>query len=183
MAVMPARAPLLGALAVMTALGLAYDGVSWLRAERANAAIREGQALSLGTRTSPDVIFAQAYALGMSGQQQRALTLYREVAAPTRNADALRAAALYNIGNLHLRQALAARSDGAEGQAMALFELAKQSYRDALSIDPKDWDAKYNLERVLRLAPEAEEQELGEGPSITRRRMPVIKREVPLGPP
>jgi mxaK protein len=164
-------------------VALGYDGVSWLRAERANAAIREGQALSLGTRTSPDVIFAQAYALGMSGQQQRALSLYRELTAATRNADALRAAALYNIGNLHLRQALAARTDGADGQAMALFELAKQSYRDALSIDPNDWDAKYNLERVLRLSPEAEEQELGEGPSITRRRMPVIKREVPLGPP
>jgi mxaK protein len=164
-------------------LALGYDGVSWLRAERANAAIRAGQALSLGKQTRPEVIFAQAYALGMSGQQQRALTLYRELTAATRNVDALRAAALYNIGNLHLRQALAARSDGAEGQAMALFELAKQSYRDALSIDSRDWDAKYNLERALRLAPEAEEQELGEGPQVTRRRMPVIKREVPLGPP
>ena len=180
---MPARAPLLGALAVMTALGLAYDGVSWLRAERANASIREGHALSVGTRTSPEVLFAQAYALGMSGQQQRALTLYRELTADTRNADALRAAALYNIGNLHLRQALAARTDGAEGQAMALFELAKQSYRDALSIEPKYWDAKYNLERVLRWVPETEEPDLGEGPTISRRRMPASKREVPLGPP
>jgi mxaK protein len=164
-------------------LALGYDGVSWLRAERANTAIRAGQALSLGKQTSPEVIFAQAYTLGMSGQQQRALTLYRDLTAATRNVDALHAAALYNIGNLHLRQALAARSDGAEGQAMALFELAKQSYRDALSIDSTDWDAKYNLERVLRLAPEAEEQELGEGPQVTRRRMPAIKREVPLGPP
>jgi mxaK protein len=180
---MPARGPLLGAIAVIGTLALGYDGASWLRAERANSAIREGHALSLGARTSPEVIFAQAYALGMRGQQQRALTLYREVAAPTRNGDTLRAAALYNIGNLHLRQALAARTDGAEGQAMALFELAKQSYRDALSIDPKDWDAKYNLERVLRWVPETEEPELGEGPPLTRRPMPAIKREVPLGPP
>jgi mxaK protein len=164
-------------------LALGYDGVSWLRAERANAAIREGQALSLGKRTSPEVIFAQGYELGMSGQPQRAVSLYRELTAATPNADALRAAALYNIANLHLRQGLAARTEGADGQAMALFELAKQSYRDALSIDARDWDAKYNLERVLRLAPETEEQELGEGPSVTRRRMPVIKREVPLGPP
>ena len=183
MAVTPARGLSLSAIAVAMTLALGYDGLSWLRAERANAAIREGQALALGKRTSPEVIFAQAYALGMSGQQQRALTLYRELTADTRNADAVRAAALYNIGNLHLRQALAARADGAEGQAMALFELAKQSYRDTLSIHPEDWDAKYNLERVLRLAPEAEDQELGEGPPITRRRMPVIKREVPLGPP
>jgi mxaK protein len=167
----------------MATLALAYDGASWLRAVRANVAIREGHALSLGERTSPEVSFAQAYAFGMSGQQQRALTLYREVAASTGNADTLRATALYNIGNLHLRQALGARADGAEGQAMALFELAKQSYREALSIDPKYWDAKYNLERVLRWVPETEEPELGEGPPLTRRPMPAIKREVPLGPP
>ena len=174
---------MLSALAVMMALALGYDGVSWLRAERANTAIHEGRARSLGEGSNPEVTFAQAYELGMSGQQQRALTLYREVAAPTRNADALRAAALYNIGNLHLRQALAARTGGAEGQALALFELAKQSYRDALSIDPMDWDAKYNLERVLRWVPETEEPDLGEGPTISRRRMPASKREVPLGPP
>jgi mxaK protein len=182
-AVTRARGFVLPALAFMLMLALGFDGYGWLRAQRVNAAIREGNALSLGERGPPEAIFAQAYLLAMRGQPQRALILYREITAVAGNPDALRASALYNIGNVHLRQALAARADGADGQAMALFELAKQSYRDALSIEPGDWDAKYNLERVLRLSPETEEPELGEGPPLTRRRMPAIKLEVPLGPP
>ena len=42
-------------------------------------------------------------------------------------------------------------------QAQALVELAKQRYRDLLRADPGDWDARYNLERALWLAPEAQD--------------------------
>ena len=41
--------------------------------------------------------------------------------------------------------------------ALPLVELAKQSYRDVLRDNPADWDAKYNLERALWLAPEVDE--------------------------
>jgi len=57
------------------------------------------------------------------------------------------------VGNLHLRQALQVGLDD-EAQSLPLVELAKQSYRDLLRRDPNDWDARYNLERTLRLAPE-----------------------------
>lgn len=65
----------------------------------------------------------------------------------------LRRIALYDLGNLHLRQALHVGLDD-EAQSLPLVELAKQSYRDLLRRDPNDWDARYNLERTLRLAPE-----------------------------
>ena len=65
----------------------------------------------------------------------------------------LRRTALYDLGNLHLRQALQVGLDD-EAQSLPLVELAKQSYRDLLRRDPNDWDARYNLERTLRLAPE-----------------------------
>jgi len=68
----------------------------------------------------------------------------------------LRRIALYDIGNLHLRQALQIGMDDAT-QSVPLLELAKQSYRDLLRRDPNDWDARYNLERTLRLAPEVED--------------------------
>ena len=42
-------------------------------------------------------------------------------------------------------------------KSLPLIELAKQSYRDLLREDPNDWDARYNLERALWLAPEVEQ--------------------------
>jgi mxaK protein len=69
----------------------------------------------------------------------------------------LRQIALYDLGNLHLRQALKTGLDD-EAQSLPLTELAKQSYRDALRRDPADWDARYNLERALRVAPEEDDE-------------------------
>jgi mxaK protein len=68
----------------------------------------------------------------------------------------LRRIALYDLGNLHLRHALQLGLED-EGQSLPLLELAKQSYRDLLRRDPNDWDARYNLERTLRLAPESDD--------------------------
>jgi len=72
------------------------------------------------------------------------------------NREDLRRIALYDLGNLHLRQALQVGLDD-EAQSLPLLELAKQSYRDLLRRDPNDWDARYNLERTLRLAPESDD--------------------------
>src|SRR5262249_7284820 len=72
------------------------------------------------------------------------------------NREDLRRVALYDLGNLYLRQALQVGLED-EGQSLPLLELAKQSYRDLLRRDPDDWDARYNLERTLRLAPESDD--------------------------
>jgi mxaK protein len=76
------------------------------------------------------------------------------------NREDLRRIALYDLGNLHLRQAIQSGLAD-EAQSLPLTELAKQSYRDLLRRDPTDWDARYNLERALRLAPE-EDEDAGE---------------------
>ena len=49
-------------------------------------------------------------------------------------------------------------------QLLPLVELAKQSYRDLLRETPGDWDARYNLERALYLAPESEEDAAADEP-------------------
>lgn len=98
--------------------------------------------------------FAQAVALARAGHVDASLQAYKGLIEGDR-AD-LRAAALYNAGNLHLREAL----KNGEGQAirsLPLIELAKQHYRDLLRSDPGRWDARYNLERALWLAPEADD--------------------------
>jgi mxaK protein len=81
-----------------------------------------------------------------------ALSVYKSIVQSGR--EDLRRAALYDLGNLHLEHALQ-MSD--EAQSLPLIELAKQSYREELRRDPNDWDARYNLERALRLAPEEDE--------------------------
>jgi mxaK protein len=65
---------------------------------------------------------------------------------------ALRRMARYNLGNLHLRQALAMRRGNME--AVSLVELAKQYYRQVLAEEPSHQEARYNLERALWLQPE-----------------------------
>jgi len=60
----------------------------------------------------------------------------------------------YNLGNLHLRQAMQKAETGNVNEAMPLLGLAKQAYRDALTLDSQFWDAKYNLEVAMRLLPE-----------------------------
>ncbi|MBX2824331.1 MAG: hypothetical protein KTR33_06350 [Gammaproteobacteria bacterium] len=62
-------------------------------------------------------------------------------------------AALFNLANSYMRQGM--RAELQPGQSRALIELAKQRYRDLLRLNPSDWDARYNLERALQLAPEA----------------------------
>jgi mxaK protein len=98
----------------------------------------------------PEARLAQAVALSKV-DYDGALAAYKSIIQSDR--EDLRRIGLYDLGNLHLRQAI---QDGLadEAQSLPLIELAKQSYRELLRRDPNDWDARYNLERALRLAPE-----------------------------
>jgi mxaK protein len=120
-------------------------------AQRVNAAIASSQAAS-GAKASPIPEARLASAVAMAKvDYDGALATYKAIIQGER--EDLRRIALYNLGNLHLRQALQVGLDD-EAQSLPLVELAKQSYRDLLRRDPNDWDARYNLERTLRLAPE-----------------------------
>jgi mxaK protein len=60
----------------------------------------------------------------------------------------------YNLGNVYLTQAMTEVEAGRINQALPLLTLAKQAYRQALTLDSGFWDAKYNLELAMRLLPE-----------------------------
>jgi mxaK protein len=158
-----------------------YDGLRWWSAARIDSRIRSGVILPDTARLAPQVAFAQGYMLAGRGDNLRALTRYREAA--DAGGRRLAVAALYNIGNLHLRQALASQDAGQKAQALALFELAKQSYRDALALEPGYWDAKYNLERALRLAPDATPEPPTPGQQALHQKKAIVIRDMPLGPP
>ena len=127
------------------------------RAASTNQAIAQAGAEGLDAKAAPssdEARFALAVALAASGRYEPALNAYKALIHGDR--DDLKRAALYNLGNLHLREAQ--RRDPSDRlKALPLIELAKQSYRDLLRLDPSDWNARYNLERALWLAPEAED--------------------------
>jgi len=103
-------------------------------------------------KLTPEGRLAHAVALS-SHDYDAALAAFKAVIQSNR--EDLRRIALYDLGNLHLHEAIKV-GVADQSQSLPLTELAKQSYRDLLRRDPYDWDARYNLERTLRLAPEDE---------------------------
>ena len=140
--------------AVVCGMLAAYQIVHLERAEDTNRAIANAAlANEVETKVSPlpEARFAQALALARAGDYDAAAKGYQTIIQGER-AD-LRPAARYNLGNLRLREALNSGPANA-AQSLPLIELAKQSYRNALREAPNDWDARYNLERALWLAPD-----------------------------
>ncbi len=144
---------LFGAAAALLAAVVATSGLRLMQAERVNQAIARAAVPAAADRDVAQARFAQALALGAAGRYEPALRAHKALALAERGP--LREAALYNLGNLHLREALKPGRMTPDTTS-PLVELAKQSYRDALRADPDDWDARYNLERALQLAPEVD---------------------------
>jgi mxaK protein len=104
----------------------------------------------------PQVRLARAVALSAAGREAEAGKLLNELVLEPVPIDVKRAA-LFDLANLSLREAA---GDDARGplRSLPLLETAKARYRDLLRDDPADWDARYNLERALRLAPESPDE-------------------------
>jgi mxaK protein len=144
---------------VCAAIAIWY-GVQLTQANRINAAIASANA---ALSTIPQAQLAHAIALAKAGKFTTALKAYKALLdAP----DEVRLPALYNLGNLNMREALK-NGQGEAQRALPLIELAKQSYRDDLRSNPADWDARYNLERALWLSPEYDD------PILERNQAPV----------
>jgi mxaK protein len=154
-----------GAVAIGFALIAAYQGVRWHQANRVNEGIASASVARFDAGLA-EAQFARALALSESGDPGAALQIYKALIQGDRTD--LKLAALYNVGNLHLREAMKSGPDEA-ARSLPLIELAKQSYRALLRIDPSDWDARYNLERALWLAPEIEEAAVNEPPEPPQR--------------
>lgn len=150
-------------------------------ARRINSAIAQAADPAGRPGDFAEARFAHAQALARTGAYEPALAAHKALV--QRERGPLRTAALYNLGNLHLRQALR-NGPAAAVEALPLVELAKQSYRDALRADPGDWDARYNLERALALAPEidaqaAEDKEPPVGRELAITTAPAPRADLP----
>ena len=104
-----------------------------------------------GKTLPAEALLATAVALSKGGQFEAAETLYVKLI-DEHQFQPLGQAARFNLANHYLRQG--ARGDVPGSEARPLLGMAKQRYRDVLRTDPTDWDARYNLERALAVAPE-----------------------------
>lgn len=114
----------------------------------------------------PEARLTRAHVLSLSGRHDAAIKLYSQLLHDD-SPSGLRQEVLYNLANVYLRQGMA----GAAGDSIAALELAKQRYRELLRTAPQEWDARYNLERALRLAPESEA-------AFAEQNIPVEQRRV-----
>ncbi|MBV8741423.1 MAG: hypothetical protein JOZ12_06525 [Sinobacteraceae bacterium] len=143
-------------LGVGCVLGMLQAAAQWQQARRAAAAVAAALAPSSTTQsdsfhsTMPEAMLAHAVALSRNGRYQQALQAFKALLSERAS---IRLTALYDLGNLNLRESLRNGAEDAQ-RALPLVELSKQSYRDVLREDPQDWDARYNLERALWLSPE-----------------------------
>ena len=173
-----------GAVAAVCGAVAIWYGVQLTQANRINAAIASANAapgtgvapsiprggpgavdanLPAAAGSVPQAQLARAISLAKAGQFTAALKAYKSL---LDSGDEVRLPALYNLGNLNMREALK-NGQGEAQRALPLIELAKQSYRDDLRSNPADWDARYNLERALWLSPEYDD------PILERNQAPV----------
>lgn len=143
------------AAALAFAVPAAWQAWRLAQAERVNRAIAQAADPAAAADDFAEARFAHALALARAGRYDAALAAYRKFV--QRERGPLAPAASYNLGNLHLNEALK-NGPARVAESLPLVELAKQAYRDALRADPADWDARYNLERALGLAPEVDVQ-------------------------
>lgn len=147
----------------------AYDWTRLQRAqhinqEMASAARETGKAAGrTGALSAPrsernsddprQVKLAHAIALSKAGAFDTAGPLFEDLIRDE-HPDEVGRAALFDLGNMYLREGMGNSTSGTV-QSVAMIEEAKTRYRTLLRATPDDWDARYNLERALWLAPEA----------------------------
>lgn len=154
--------------AVVATLALVLAVVAAAQAWRLFSAWRYNRAfdspVTLQLDAPPSTLFVRGHAAAVQGRVQEALTLYQAAARDP----AYGVAAQYNIGNLHLREALALQARDEAQNNPQPAELAKRHYRAALRAEPAHWPSKYNLERALHLAPEGGDETIAPGHAADR---------------
>jgi mxaK protein len=145
-------------VAALCAVVALVQAVRMVRLARVNEALASMPVVLLGTASPPSepprVTLARALAIAKTGDVDHAIKEYSRLIT-TSGEDTVSRTALYDLGNLYLRRGVAL-SEHDTVAALPYIELAKQRYRDLLRVDPQEWDARYNLERALRLAPESQ---------------------------
>ena len=137
-------------LAQLSEVYAVYRQNAWMQELLAGHDIAVEQLLN----AAPEVRLARAVYLRQKKRYSEALDTLSLIVG--QGNPAFRAQCRYNLGNVYLDQAVQEIESQRINQAIPLLSLAKQAYRQALSLDSGFWDAKFNLELAMRLLPEFE---------------------------
>ncbi|MGH8503607.1 MAG: hypothetical protein ACREVE_14260 [Gammaproteobacteria bacterium] len=139
------------ALAI-AAVTLVWQLFALYRAESANATIArllDGYDVSVDDDAPAEVLLARTHFLMRRDRFDEASELFAAI--ERRNDTGYRSQLLYNMANARLRSAIELVEGRDYDRSVAMVQLAKDLYREALKEKPGLWDAKYNLDVAMRL--------------------------------
>lgn len=144
---------ILVAMLVVGMIGVLFFGKKLTEAQSFNKAIAAG-----AIPNHPDFKFesryAAAYAFAVSSRHHDATQLFNQLLESPATARQ-RSAVQYGLGNIFLIRGLMVHRNGdtVRDEAEYLFNQARLAYQQSLRLDPRHWDARYNLDRVLSMLP------------------------------
>lgn len=139
--------------------GLVYSSYALLQSTWTRFALQHPDTILLTDSTPPILIFAKAQQLSQHGDAGQAVQLYASLYNTPDTA--LRMRALHNAATLYLQEAAQAWNQYGVLDAVHVgtqVELAKDSYRASLRLNPDNADAQYNLEYAYRITPPPRER-------------------------
>ena len=150
---------LLGAL-LLSATGIAIQsGIQLHELESRNRLLATPERIEINHESDPHLIFAKAYQLQLAGDPLEAIRLYGTL---LQQGDThFRARVRYNLGTLYLRDAAKLWKDRGLLEYVrinTLLSAAKDNLRESLTLNPEQWDARYNLEYAYRITPPPKER-------------------------
>ena len=150
---------LLGVLS-LTALGVAIQsGIQLYQLESRNRMLATPERIEINRDSDPHLIFAKAHQLQVSGDPLEAIRLYGTLL--QQGDPPFRARVRYNLGTLYLRDAAKLWKERGLLEYVrinTLLSAAKDNLRESLSLNPEQWDARYNLEYAYRITPPPKER-------------------------
>ncbi len=161
-------------VAVSSAVSAAYHFNRIRQIDAFNAAISEGKTPKTDTQ-SFEAKFSTAYWLAQNERYKEATLLFNKALNIANNEQ--KAAIQYNLGNIFFKRGLIINGTSmtVRDEAEYLFRQAKTAYQLSLRMDPSNWGARHNLDRLLTMLPATPTPGVGESdtPGLIMGNIPV----------
>ena len=165
---------------LLTITSLYFLGSSFINIQKINkfnSLVNEGNSTRLFAQ-SFESRFSTAYWLAKNEMFKESRILFNNLLSEA--SDPQKSAVQYNLGNIFFKKALIINGPGmnVRDEADYFFRQAKKAYISSLKLDHNYWDAKHNLDRLLRMIGEDPAPGVGDSDSPG-----LIMGNIPVGLP